>query len=277
MQVQGKKKIILAALLCLLAGYWVFALFIKGSGAPAPAARTAAPAAGKRQQGPPMAAIKVDLYLLEKPRPAYNASKNIFSPVYKKPELVKPPQPPSAGKPGQPPITVTPLPPLPPPPPPKSQAEIDAENAREEMKKIRVLGFLKRKDRTDVFVSLGAENFVVARGGKITKEYYVTDIGKDFVLLSDKFTGVEVRVSTESSKEGSKTVSPPGVPGGGSSGAPPQPVQFPGGGRMGPGPGGPPQGPRHFNPSQGTVGELGIAPSTPTGQAADPLKNYSIR
>jgi hypothetical protein len=264
MQVPGnKKKIILAVLLVFLAGYWAFNFFVKKTAEHAPG--TAATV--KAQQGPPRAAIKVDLYLLEKQKAAFRASKNIFRPVYKKPELVKPPQAPTGAKPGQP-VTVTPLPPLPPPPPPKSQAEIDAENAREEMKKVRVLGFLKRKGRTDVFMSLGGENFVVGKGGTITKEYYVADIGKDFVLLSDRGTGVEVRISTESGKEGARTMLSPGVTGGGPSGAPSPPQMFPGGGRM-PGPGGPP---RHFNPSEGMAGEIGISPGT-----ADPLRNYSIR
>lgn len=267
MTVQDKKKIILVVLVVFLAGYWVVELFVgTGNHAPAPASVAGTGAAKKGQQGPPNMAINVDIGLLERPRPAYKAAKNIFAPVYAKPVLVKQPKPAPGAKPGET-VTVTPLPPLPPPPPPKPQSEIDAENAREEMQKIRVLGFLKRKGRTDVFVSLGNDNFVVPRGGKIIKGYYVADIGKDFVLLSDKNTGVEVRVNTEQPKGGSKTVPSPGVQGGGA--VPP--------GRM-PLPGGQPNGPRHFDPSQGFPGGVGVVPVAPQvmGQP-EPLKNYSGR
>ena len=110
MQAEKKKKALLAALAALLAVYFIAGYAFKGRQAAAPPGH-----AGKKKPAAstPRAEINVDLELLERPRPAYTAERNMFSPVYKKPVLEKP-----AGKkgPGAGTVTVTPLPPLPPPP-----------------------------------------------------------------------------------------------------------------------------------------------------------------
>src|SRR5512135_2549591 len=181
MKQQDKKKaVVLAVLVGILVVYWGYRLFFQPapSATPEPARKAAAQKAAA-QKAAPMNGIKVDLGLLDKPKPKINAGRNIFSPVYVKPALVKPPPLPKGHQ--KQPITVAPLPPLPPPPPPKSPAEIAAENAREEIKKFKVLGFLTRKGKTNVFMSLGAEHYTVPAGGNITKDYFLTEVGLDYV------------------------------------------------------------------------------------------------
>ncbi|MHB8174423.1 MAG: hypothetical protein ACYDFU_08215 [Nitrospirota bacterium] len=203
-----KKKAILAAALFALLSILIIVRINSGSGGTPPV--SAGPAVQKAAKGEiPKTAIKVNLDLLNRPKVDFLALKNIFAPVYRKPSLPKL----SGGKggpgaKGKGKITVTPLKPLPPPPPPRTPAQIAADNAREEIKKFKVMGFLKRKLRTDVFLSLGQENYVVTKGDKITKDYYLTDVAKNAVTVSDKQTGVAVKISTDFSKNASSSVYP---------------------------------------------------------------------
>ncbi|MGA2192631.1 MAG: hypothetical protein ABSG42_04540 [Nitrospirota bacterium] len=203
---EKKKEAVLAGLLIVMALYWGWGMLHK----PGAEVNQTPGSAARAPRAAPKTVISVNIDLLKRPRPGYTAEKNIFSPVYKKPELVKPGSGSGSGSRN---ITVVPGalpgmaggpagPPLPPPPPPKPQAEIDADNAREEMQKMKVLGFLKRKDREDVFLSLGGENFIVAKGEKITKEYYLNSIEDQAVVVVDKKTGVDVKLSTEPGKGG---------------------------------------------------------------------------
>jgi len=209
---ENKKAITLIVLVLGLIFYWATAYF-KGSNigkevVKAPAKKTAA--------APAMdTAIRVDVDLLKRAVEPYKIAKNIFAPVYIKPVLVKPAT--KSKKPGNGAITVTPLPPLPPPPPPKSQQEIEADNAREEMQKVKVLGFLKRKQRTDVFLSLGNNNYIVGKGDVITKDYYLVDVTKDSVIVSDRKTGIQVKVPADFSGKNAKSMVLPGVGQAGSS------------------------------------------------------------
>lgn len=211
MDVKEKKKAaVLAALVVVLAGYLAWGFIKPGDAGRKPA--PAAPAAVKKEKltSPPL--VKVDLALLKCPREGYTASRNIFDPVYRKPVLEKPVK--TAG--GPRPAGMASRSILPPPPPPKTQAQIDAENAREEIKKAKVIGFLKRKGRTDVFLSFSNGNYVVAKGDNITKDYFLTDIGKDSVSIKDNKTGIEVKVSAEFTEKKAKTASTiptPGLPG----------------------------------------------------------------
>ena len=270
---EKKQAIVVAALFGLLAVYWGYRLFFAHDNVPARTA--AAPQASKmptaevkgkgegKGKGPEVSLstpIKVDLGLLKHEGVAYKAGRNIFNPVYKKPVLVKP-------KKGGP-ITVTPQPPLPPPPPPpRSAADIAVDNAKEDLNKVRVLGFLKRKNRTDVFLSFGSDSYIASKGDTITRGYYLKDIGKDYVIVADRDTNTEVRLSTdfESGKAGA-TAPMPGAgdsgPGGGpQTGIPPglpdnRPQQRPGS-RVFPGN-------RPYSPAQpGT--STGTIPSTNTG------------
>ena len=203
---KNKKKAILVTVLFALLGVLIFTKIYSGShkktAVSVPVKKTAAKAVVPRK------AITVNLDLLNRPKADFAASRNIFAPVYVKPSLPKLIGRAGLGAKGKGNITVTPLKPLPPPPPPKSPAEIAADNAREEINKIKVMGFLKRKLRTDVFLSLGQENYVVAKGGKITRDYYLTDVTDNSVTISDKTTGVSVKISTNFSKNASAEVYP---------------------------------------------------------------------
>lgn len=229
MQAKEKKKaVILGTLIAVLVIYWGFTLF--GGGEKKPAAAPASPAAAKKAVALKNAAISVDIDLLKRPREQYRAARNIFSPVYTKPELPRPkPVLPGRNGAGAGP-GMKPLPPLPPPPPPKSPKEVAMENAREEIKRIKVVGFLKRKGRLDVFMSLDNGNYIVAKGGNITKQYFLDHVGKHSIMVSDRATGVQVTLTADFSGKGSPaTVPSPGMgssPGSGSHA--PQPY---GGGR----------------------------------------------
>ncbi len=268
---KDKRTTVLIAVLAVLAGILIitklmFSGPVKNAPAPVRAADEKAALAGM-----PKTAIKVDIDLLGKPKEGYLASKNIFNPVYEKPSLPKPAAKRGAG--GNT-VTVTPLKALPPPPPPKSQAEIDMENAREEMNKLKVLGFLKRKGRMDVFLSLGQENYVVAKGDNITKQYYLTDVAKDSLTVSDRKTGTSVKLNTDFTRDASSKIVPsPGFGGMGPGGGMPQRYPNPLGGR----PPGPPGGnyvqPGNMPRPQGMAAQPGSA----QGALPDPLNNFSTR
>jgi hypothetical protein len=273
---KDKRKTILIAVLAVLAGILIVTKLI--SSGPAKNAPAPVRAADRKtaKAGMPKAAIKVDLELLGKPKEGYLASKNIFNPVYEKPSL--PRRGVNAGRRGAGgnTVTVTPLKQLPPPPPPKSQAEIDMDNAREEMRKLKVMGFLKRKGRMDVFLSLGSENYVVAKGDNITKQYYLTDVAKDSLTVSDKKTGVAVRLNTDFSRDASSKIVPsPGFGGMGTAGRMryPNPGPNPFVGR----PPGPPGGnyaqPGNVLRPQGLINQPGNAQRS----LPDPLNNFSTR
>jgi len=229
---QKKEAAALAALVGILAAYWGYALLSPRHEPPAPAARQNPVVAGKatsktQYQAPP----KVDLDLLSRAREPYNALKNMFAAVYTKPKL--PPKTITV-KPGVKAGEQPPLQPLKPAPPPRSQAEIAADNAREELNKIRVLGLLKRKDRTDVFLSLSGSTYIAGKGDNITKAYYLTDLGKDYIVVRDKDTGVEFRLNFDMQSKASKTMPSPGAAEGSGKGRPMPPGGPSGPGRPGP-------------------------------------------
>ncbi len=242
---KDKKKAILAASLFALLGVIIFMRIYSGS-----KKKTAVSAvhADKRAAMAviPKTAISVNLALLNKPKANFTASRNIFAPVYVKPSLPKLIGKGRPGANGKGNITVTPLKPLPPPPPPKSPAEIAADNAREEINKIKIMGFLKRKLKTDVFLSLGQENYVVAKGDHITRNYYLTGVTDNSVTISDKTTGVSVKINTNFSKNASASVYPsPGYGGG---------MGAPMGGGMG------------YNPYAGRMASPGMGYPNPAGR-----------
>ncbi len=83
--------------------------------------------------------------------------------------------------------------PLPPPPPEKTPEEIAAELARADLSKFRFLGYLTEKDNS-LFLSKDGELFIVKSGERILKTYQVKEASKDYVVLLDTATRVEVRV-----------------------------------------------------------------------------------
>jgi hypothetical protein len=286
---KDKRTTVLIALLAVLAGILVITRLtssgpVKNAQAPVRAADKKTARAGMPKEG-----VKVDLDLLGKPKENYLASKNIFNPVYEKPSLQRRGGNARGRGPGNK-VTVTPLKALPPPPPPKTQAEIDMDNAREEMKKLKVLGFLKRKGRMDVFLSLGSENYVVAKGDNITKQYYLTDVAKDSVTVSDRKTGIAVKLNTDFSRDASSKIVPsPGFGGAGAGGGP-QRYPNPFVGRQAGPPGGNFARPGNVPGPQGMAQQGGMArpgnapgpqgmvqPGNAQRSWPDPLNNFSTR
>jgi hypothetical protein len=93
----------------------------------------------------------------------------------------------------QPVIVALPTPTLPPPVPEKTPEQIAAENARADLAKFRFLGYLTSKENT-LFLSKDGELFIVKTGDNLLTSYKVKEAGKDFVVLLDTATHVEVRV-----------------------------------------------------------------------------------
>ena len=112
-----------------------------------------------------------------------------------------------APKPKPAPAPVTSDAPLPPPPPEKTPEEIAAEFSRAELSKFRFLGYLTEKDST-LFLSKDEELFLVKSGDAVLKNYRVKSAGKDFVVLFDTITKVEVRVELSGSAEPSPPPQP---------------------------------------------------------------------
>lgn len=90
--------------------------------------------------------------------------------------------------------------------PEKTPEELAAEAARADLSKFRFLGYLTDGDRS-LFLSKEGETFIVKSGDRVLKNYTIKDAGKDYVLLFDTVTQVEVRV--ELSGSGPEPAAPP--------------------------------------------------------------------
>ncbi len=78
-------------------------------------------------------------------------------------------------------------------PPPKTPEEIAADAARADLSLFRFLGYLTDKD-SSLFLSKDGELFIAKSGDTLLKSYKIKSAGKDYVLLYDTITKVEVRV-----------------------------------------------------------------------------------
>lgn len=88
-----------------------------------------------------------------------------------------------------------PKPAAPPPPviPEKTPEQIAEEASRADLSKFRFLGYLTDKDST-LFLSKDGELFIVKSGDRVLRNYTVKEAAKDYVVLLDTITRVEVRV-----------------------------------------------------------------------------------
>ena len=75
----------------------------------------------------------------------------------------------------------------------KAATEAAAQAARADMLKFQLLGYLIDKDST-LFLSKEGELFTVKKGSKLLKSYKVKDASKNYVILQDTVTGVEVQL-----------------------------------------------------------------------------------
>lgn len=208
-----KTLYVLAAAIAVLASIWAYRLFIAG-GTPVKApAKKAKPKADVSKLG--LKGFGVDLSSLEKEKPPLLAERNIFGPVYAKPKVLPPPPAPP-----KPPVSAQPAQSAQPAPPPQTEwltpEKRAADAARKEMAGFKYMGFLKRKDRTDIFLALGNEYFIAGKDDIITKQYFIKEIGKDYILFADKDSDAEVKVAADFTGEEGKAnpVPTPGVGGG---------------------------------------------------------------
>jgi WD40 repeat protein len=104
------------------------------------------------------------------------------------------------------PAPVAPIVPALPTVPEKTPEEIAAEFAEADLSKFRFLGYLTDVDRS-LFLSKDGETFIVKSGDRVLKNYKIKDAGKDYVILLDTVTQVEVRI--ELSGSGPEPAAPP--------------------------------------------------------------------
>ncbi len=182
--------IVLVALIVLINGYF-YLIGEKPKTAPLTYTRGAI-AVSKVRQGPSsrMAGADPLNVFLERQREKFpNVVRDIFrmeNPV---------PKPKASRKPATPPVHV------------KTQEEIAAEAAqvvaeaaraaaeaaRADLMKFQLVGYLTEKDST-LFLSKEGELFIVKKGTTLLKNYKVKETGRNYVILLDTITGVEVQL-----------------------------------------------------------------------------------
>lgn len=91
------------------------------------------------------------------------------------------------------PAAVAPALPAAPPVPVKTPEEIAADAARADLSKFRFLGYLTDRE-SSLFLSKDGELFIVKSGDTVMKNYTVKETGRDYVVLLDTVTRVEVRI-----------------------------------------------------------------------------------
>ena len=68
-----------------------------------------------------------------------------------------------------------------------------ADAARADLNKFKYLGYLTEKDNT-LFLAREGEHFIVKKGDILLKSYKIKEVNKNYVLLLDTVTGVEVQL-----------------------------------------------------------------------------------
>lgn len=116
------------------------------------------------------------------------------------------PAPPKPKLPPQPPPSATPPPP---PVPTKTPEELAADLARADLSKFKFYGYVVTDDKTSsLFLAKDGELFIAKSGEMLLKNYKIKEAGKDYVVLLDTITHVEVRVELTGGAE----PAPPGPP-----------------------------------------------------------------
>jgi hypothetical protein len=80
-----------------------------------------------------------------------------------------------------------------PPVPVKTPEEIAADFARADLARFRFIGSMTDQE-SSFFLSKDGESFIVKKGDTVQKSYKVKEAGKDYVVLRDEVTRVEVRI-----------------------------------------------------------------------------------
>ncbi len=97
-----------------------------------------------------------------------------------------------------------------PPIPVKTPEEIAAEAALADLSKFRFLGYLTDKE-SSLFLSKDGELFIVKSGDRVLKNYRVKEASKDFVVMLDTVTRVEVRIDLSGAVTPLQTAQPRSV------------------------------------------------------------------
>jgi hypothetical protein len=179
---QKKLLIVLLVVLGTLLGYRILT-----AGKPRTAPLTYAPGTVATSsvragiQRPSSESDPLQLFLLQREAKFPGVTRDIFrmeNPVVVKPRPVQ--------------VVTAPTPSVP-PPPVKTPEEIAAETARADLSRFRFLGYLTDKE-SSLFLSKDGETFIVRSGDTILRNYRVKEAGRDFVILVDTATRVEVKV-----------------------------------------------------------------------------------
>ncbi len=85
--------------------------------------------------------------------------------------------------------------------PVRTPEEIAADQARADLSRFRFLGYLTDRD-SSLFLSKDGELFIVKSGDAVLKNYVVKEAGRDFVVLLDTITKVEMRIELRGSGDG---------------------------------------------------------------------------
>ena len=72
-------------------------------------------------------------------------------------------------------------------------ARAAAEAVRADLMKFQLVGYLTEKDST-LFLKKEGDLFIVKKGSKLLKSYNVKETGRNYVILLDTITGVEVKL-----------------------------------------------------------------------------------
>jgi hypothetical protein len=74
----------------------------------------------------------------------------------------------------------------------RAAVEAAAQAARADLMKFQMVGYLTEAEST-IFLTKEGELFIVKKGSKLLKSYKVKEAGKNYVILLDTITGVEVQ------------------------------------------------------------------------------------
>ncbi len=121
---------------------------------------------------------------------------------------------PAPPKPKAKPVSVVATAPTPtvPPVPVKTPEQIAEEAARADLSKFRFLGYLTDKD-SSLFLSKDGETFIVRSGETVLRNYRVKEANRDFVVLLDTETKVEVKVELSGGGDQAPAARPAARPG----------------------------------------------------------------
>jgi len=75
----------------------------------------------------------------------------------------------------------------------RAAAEAAAQAARADLMQFQLVGYLTEKDST-LFLKKEGDLFIVKKGSKLIKSYKVKETGRNYVVLLDTITGVEVKL-----------------------------------------------------------------------------------